>query len=347
MSIISAAWKDQYFTYETEDDFIDYRLVDDDGDVFFTGRCYNKGDNLLTIKISELYQQKLSNIVDFNNLLEFNDYKYAYLHFSLQSRTSAGGDFNEDEDYTIIYDWSYDVNVDEDTQHCINKNIYKTVDPRQYIFPTFYLPDAGDVTIYLNDSPIISEMMDHGGIYTAAIKVSNLTPMTPGGFSTGFSNGFTVSTPQPIIGSTISFNGEETYTIKDTCRKFCLYYLNDIGGWDYMIVDGNEIRTDNYTDYKYRPDFDNTTHQFGEVKYMKNIKDSWALTTGYMTDDDSFKMTNLVSSMKIYLHDLEMDKVIPVNVTDGSHIWKTFKNQGRKLYNYTINVETAQPRMKY
>ena len=72
----------------------------------------------------------------------------------------------------------------------------------------------------------------------------------------------------------------------------------------------------------------------------------YTLYTDYLTDDEASKMYNLLESVNVYLHDLETNKIIAVNITNSTCDYKTFTNNGKKKFYYTINVEESQTKMR-
>lgn len=133
---------------------------------------------------------------------------------------------------------------------------------------------------------------------------------------------------------------------KEGCGEYVLYYLNSYGGWDGFLIEGNVKRVDNYTKYSINRAYNNTTLEFEESTYISQIEDTYALTTGWLTDEQSENLAaNLLGSNKVYLHNLKDDSIIPVNITDKSAEHKKYIN-GHKMVNYTINVAASQKRYR-
>lgn len=131
---------------------------------------------------------------------------------------------------------------------------------------------------------------------------------------------------------------------ENACKaKYALYYLNRYGGWDSFLIEGKGIKKDAYKKYYVDKVYDNTTIDFGKKVYHNEITTSYELHTGWLKDSESENLAfNLLSSNSVYLHDLEENTISPVVITDADVIYKTFRNQNNKLYNYTINVELSQ-----
>lgn len=133
------------------------------------------------------------------------------------------------------------------------------------------------------------------------------------------------------------------YTINDCKSKWALYYLNRYGGWDCLLIEGYVSKTDSYQRKTLKNDYDNNTLEFGDRIYMTDISESYEINTGWLNEKESEILAfNLLPSPTAYLHDLEKDKLIPVNINDAEVMYKNRNNTGRKLLSYTINVTNAQ-----
>lgn len=127
------------------------------------------------------------------------------------------------------------------------------------------------------------------------------------------------------------------------CGEIALYYKNRKGGWDSFLIEGNVTKKDEYTKYTYNRSYNNNTLEFENGTYHSQIVTSYALNTGWLSDLESENLAfNLLSSNEVYLHNLCTDKIYPVVITDNTATYKTYKNNSRKLVNYTINCEESQ-----
>jgi hypothetical protein len=131
------------------------------------------------------------------------------------------------------------------------------------------------------------------------------------------------------------------------CGKYALYYQNVYGGWDAFLIEGNVSKSQKLTDYKYGKSFDNTGYDRETWVYAKDIATTYAATTGWLSDEESKRLAkHLLSSPDVFLHDFEKDEIIPVNITDSSYKIKTYQNEGKRLVNYTINLEEAYNKLR-
>ena len=129
----------------------------------------------------------------------------------------------------------------------------------------------------------------------------------------------------------------------NACGEIALYYKNRKGGWDAFLIEGTVTKKDEYTKYTYNRSFNNNTLEFENGTYHSQIITSYQLNTGWLSDQESENLAfNLLSSNEVYLHNLCTDKVYPVVITDNTATYKTYKNNQRRLVNYTINCEESQ-----
>ena len=143
-------------------------------------------------------------------------------------------------------------------------------------------------------------------------------------------------------GMAIRISGETVYKV-DYCGSSALYYRNAYCGYDCFLIEGQSVRTDNYTQQDIYRSYDNTTLEFGRGRFLTEINTAWKLTTGWLTDEESERLTeNLFPSPEVYFHNLETDKIYPCVITDTSVKHKTYDNEGHQLVAYDINIQLSQ-----
>ena len=229
--------------------------------------------------------------------------------------------FNESEDYskllllktstniirTYIFnnDWSYKEDPLYTNSPC------SIVDPRQLFIvsgDSSYKITYGDNTIQFTN------------LYTYRLDLSNIT--IPCGSK------ISVYKDNVII---------KEYTVANG-KDYVLYYTNSVGGWDFITVKGNSTRKDNVTSSLYERRPMRPSKEFGSIKYLNTITPSWSLNTGYIKGN----ISELVSSLNVYLYDLNTKDLIPVNVTTTSAEYLNYTNNGKHFTNYTVEVEASQ-----
>lgn len=137
------------------------------------------------------------------------------------------------------------------------------------------------------------------------------------------------------------------YTTRVKCAPYVLYYLNSYGGWDAFAIEGTGIKKDAYTTYKTDQSYINTTLQFETNKYVQEIKTSYELNTGLLSDEQAANLAkNLLGSVKVYLQNIEEGWIKPVIITDSNATYQTYQTNGRKLCQYKINVQESQSKIR-
>lgn len=213
----------------------------------------------------------------------------------------------------------YDYSFDKDFKLTRNMPILNYFDARQNIFLSF-LNLSGETNII---------RISAGG------RLLRLRFDTPGMFHhklAHYDGNIIVNTPDKST----------TLTSKNTCAKYAIYYLNPLGGWDQLLIEGKVVKTIKLENKSYKRNFDNNTNEFENKHYLKNLTTSYKLTTGYLTDAQAKLMPNLIETTKAYLCDLDTNNYIPVLINNNSVDIKTYRNQGRKLFTYTIDVQESQ-----
>ena len=225
----------------------------------------------------------------------------------------------EDDNLVASLYYYYDYSFDKDFKLTRNMPILNYFDVRQNIFLSF-LNLSGETNII---------RISAGG------RLLRLRFDTPGIFHhklAHYDGNIIVNAPDKSV----------TLTSKNTCAKYAIYYLNPLGGWDQLLIEGKVVKTIKLENKSYKRNFDNNTNEFENKHYLKNLTTSYKLTTGYLTDAQAKLMPNLIETTKAYLYELDTNNYIPVLINTTSVDIKTYRNQGRKLFTYTIEVQESQ-----
>ena len=213
----------------------------------------------------------------------------------------------------------YDYSFVKDYKFTRNMPILNYFDTRQDIFLSFLnlSNETQSVTVFDSGNIIYIELDKQGLFhYKNAYLDGNVTINTP----------YTTT----------------TLTSKNTCAKYAIYYLNPLGGWDQLLIEGKVVKTIKFENKTFKSNFDNNTNEFQNKHYLKNLTTSYKLTTGHLTDEQAKLMPNLIETTKAYLCELDTKTYIPVLINNNSVDIKTYRNQGRKLFTYTIDVQESQ-----
>lgn len=143
----------------------------------------------------------------------------------------------------------------------------------------------------------------------------------------------------------------------DHCGPGAFIYRNRFGGWDSFLIEGNIIKTDNYTKLNYRTKGEyNQKFSFDTSKYIDekhtdsvNIDTTYEAYTGWLSDEESERLVfHLLSSPIVYFQNLHKENqvfdtdplfnLMPIRITTSSAEYKKFRN-GKKMVNYLITFE--------
>lgn len=131
------------------------------------------------------------------------------------------------------------------------------------------------------------------------------------------------------------------------CGKWALYYLNGIGGWDGLLIEGAVTKKSTITQYTTDKNYDNNKIEFEQTKYINEIQDSYEVNTGFLTDEQAENLAkNLIPSKEVYLHNLTTDTITPVLITDNSVIYQTYQTNNLQLPQYKINIKESQIKLR-
>lgn len=208
-------------------------------------------------------------------------------------------------------------------------------DNRQYTFVSAYNRREDPVSLTLSYDGVVNTLFE---LTDSAMFVR---------IGDGFVMPNTIYKPKTFICSTTEgVDGQLEFNAVDTCYEYCLYYVNAYGGWDSLLIKGNVMKTDNINSNLYTKGYNNTTLEFGKVKYLNEINTTYRLHTDWFNDDEQSRLHHLLGSNEVYLHNLVTGKIEPVIITNKTVEYKTYTNNGKKKWNNTIDVEVAQTKIR-
>lgn len=130
------------------------------------------------------------------------------------------------------------------------------------------------------------------------------------------------------------------YDVIPKCHRYALYYVNELGAVDVLVIEGRYRMADGYTRSTYKCTYDNRYTSPGEVNYLNDIQRTWELHTGWLTDAEAGRMGHLLGSPLVYLCDCDDNNALyPVIITNGDCPYKTHKDG---MVSYGINVQLAR-----
>lgn len=327
-SDIAPIWKDYIWSEETINDYIEYHL-DDGGTTIYAGKAYKyPGADRVEFLLNSVTENYLSNAISFPTVSSTSVMPNYLKDFTLV--TSTGNE----KPIIFFNDWSYK-DTDLTSGYFLSDPITGLIDPRQYIVASWLLPTGEGIVnrfYYKDGIQTATDVTLKSGIngYTFVENITNLQLGCGDYIVMAF-----------VVSGTIS-QKQIKYTIDNTGKDYVLYYVNAAGGWDSLLIEGNVKKTDEFESESYIKRVLRPSTEFARNKYLNTITSSWTLYTGYLNDEQASKMYNLLESTQVYLHNLKDNTITPVLITDTSCEYKTYTNQGKNKFYYTINVESSQ-----
>lgn len=335
---VIGVWEDYYYYGSNSSNYFDYNIKlrqarSTDYDTIYNGRTYIIADDTtFQINPNRIVENYLFlKEYPFNNKITQEKDALREVSIGYNSNDSAITVFN----YYALNNWSYDLkdaaNFKYNEYVVFSKPIVKIYDTRQYlIFTSFWCETKGKLDVNIHTDDEIIDTITFSA--STSDKTTQIVPIT-------YCNKIDKE-------GDIYIDFEQIGTVKKTCYNYCLYYINKYGGWDSLLVMGNALKSDNIARDKYQRFVKNTSNRHSSIVYNTTITPKWTLYTGIMNDEQCSLMDNLFESNTVYLHNLETDDIIPVNITNTSFDYKTRKNQGLQVKTYTINVEEAQSKRR-
>lgn len=332
-------WKDFYVSLSGY-----YRIVVvETGDVIYTGRAVGIPDGgMPEIRINDICADYLEHVLP--TLVNTKFTRMVAPTFKVQLRVSGVGGYQWVDITTVKFynDWSYDYDFDPSARG-LSFPINNNVDRRMPIVWTGYEVSEERATVHFKDG--------------SSIYVIIPVEIAPD-FNADFNDDFAKSVRSAGSGTAVFFPdawedvtridiGKSTFNIIESCAKYALYYVNAYGGWDSYIIEGNTMEADTLKRYTREVVYENRDiKNRGVQNYVNEITKSFTFHTGWLTGDKGEQMHHLVNSTQVYMYDIPAGQMIPVILPTTSCEYKTFKNNGNKLVNYTIQVQVAQNRTR-
>lgn len=325
------------------DDSVDYIISYQSGGALktiYSGKAWKRpGEEFIKICINEICADWLINT--FPSLVDNFAPQEMPAEFVVQGISYAGS-YREVARVRFINDWSYDESHNAEMDG-LAAPINGHIDARQWLLWTGL--DVSEVNAHVT-------LVD-GNAFDVIIPVEISVD-----FSEDYNFDFSKSVRSAGSGTAVfnlsewgdvarvAINGVE-YHVVNSCARYVLYYVNAYGGWDSLLIEGNHSVSDNLTRHTRETEYDNRSIQNrGVHNYVNEISKTMTLHTSWLSDDESSRMHHLLNSINVFLGDLVTGQMIPVILTNTTTEYKTYKGNGGRLVNYTINVTIAQERIR-
>lgn len=331
-------WKDYYVNLGTAES-VQFRILVGD-DVIYTGKAFKRpGKANNEIRINDICADYLEHVFP---ALEQTTFTGSNQPLTFVIQTLSGTTWTTRASVQFDNNWSYEYDYNPATMG-MSFPVNNKIDIRQWVVFTAYNASKITATITLAD----------GSSFDVIIPVE---------ISADFNNDYNFDFSQSVRAAqtgTAVFDlskwgdvqsltiGNKVFKVVNNCNRYALYYVNSYGGWDSLLIEGQHLISDNLTRHIRETEYDNRNIQNrGVHNYVNEISKTMTMHTSWLSDDESSRMHHLLNSTNVYLGDLVTGQMIPVILTNTTTEYKTYKGNGGRLVNYTINVTIAQERIR-
>lgn len=332
-----AIWKDYYVSLGAAASY-GYRIKVNDT-IIYQGKAFLRpGDTIVRVRINDICADYLHSTLPNLSQAEFSQMTLP-VTFVVEKYLSA---WEEADSVQFVNDYSYNPDYDVNTMG-MAAPINGRLSLNQWAIWTGL--DVSQVNAFV-------EFAD-GTSMTVIVPVA-----ISADFNADFSNDFSKMARAAASGTAVfrmsqwgdvvamTINGIR-YQVVNDCNRYALYYVNSYGGWDSLLIEGNHSESDSLTRHTREMDYDNrNVSNRGRMNYVNQIEKTMTFHTSWLTDEQSSRMHHLLNSPNVYLYDILTDEMIPVLLTNSQTGYKTYKGNGGKLVNYSIDVTFANRRVR-
>lgn len=326
--------------YILSDGSVEYNIaVDSHGAVvtIYAGKAWIRpGYSYPTISINDVCADWLTQT--FPSLVDGFSRDEMPVEFLVSAYSTTTGGYKEVARVRFINDWSYDethVAEEDGLASPINGHI----DLRQWLLWTGLDVATAEAKVTLEDGSTFSAFIpveisadfneDYNADFAKSVK-------SAGSGTAVFSPSQWGKVKKVVV------NGVR-YDVVDTCARYVLYYLNAFGGWDSLLIEGATSEQDSLKRHTMNK---SGSYDRQKSNYLNEIEKRLTMRTSWLSDEQSLRMHHLLNSTEVYLHDLDKNEILPVVLDGTSTPYKTFRGEGGKLVNYTIEATIAQSRRR-
>ena len=305
--------------------YVDY-TVSTEGLTVYSGRAYQMPDSdNISFELNEIVRDYIDNYLWWRQ--GYQTPSGWQRKFTVDMSNGSSGE------YIFTKDWSYvEKNYSSTPLICLNEPIINEIPAGCFVPVCVFSPQrAGDVSFV--------HTATQGAPQTAySVHLDNprqaryLFVSSPG-YKYGFQSG--------------TLSDTEVYKGVAACQiRYALYYENAFGGIDAMPIQGNATLTDKITAYTTKNQVRIPSTTFSYRRYLNEIQKTWEFKTGYLSDEQASRMHHLIESTMVYVYDMQTATLYPVVIDETSLVYRTYKNQGRKFFNYSFKVRESQDKIR-
>ncbi len=136
-------------------------------------------------------------------------------------------------------------------------------------------------------------------------------------------------------------------SIKPTNSRYAVYAVNRSGGITHLICSGRPVESWNVKRFDISTGYDRSSQVSRETRRIntQSVR-RWKLNTGYLSEEWSRDIDDVVTSPKVVLHDLVENRLLAVNCTETTIERKRKISNRRSVIEYTLNLEEARTEVR-
>ena len=322
--LVNPIWKTTVVEVQGEP-YVDYTISTDDS-VIYSGRAYQLPDaDTINFELNEVVRDYIDNYLWWR--AGYQTPSGWQRSFTLEMSNGSSGE------YVFTKDWSYvEKNYSSSSVICLNEPIIKEIPAGCFVPVCVFSPQrAGDVSfVYTNtqgNTPLAY------GAHLDNPRQARYLYVSTAGYKYGFSGG--------------GVTNWDVYRGVEPCNyRYVLYYENAYGGIDALPIQGTATASDKITPYTTKNGVRVPSTDFSYRRYLNEIAKTWEFKTGFLSDLQASRMHHLLESTMVYVYDMYEDKLFPVVIDETTVTYKTYKNQGRKFFNYSFKVQESQRKIR-
>lgn len=297
-------WRDIEIEYNTSDDYCVYEITNN-GRTIYTGKAYKKpNSNYCYFKINKIIENYLEKSYNPDGGDIQNTGGVIKVELSIDNAL-----YNS---YWFVWNWDY---VTEE-------------------IPSNQL-------VVLNRS--INGKYASGGKMLATILNTYDTTKTIniGGVNRSVgANSITTFTLNDTSGDKINI-GDISYDVVKNCIEYQLIYLNKIGGYDVVNLNGRTQIEDEFEGLEHVKTILNTSNYHEKNKWLNEVKRVFNGNIFWLNNEQAERLQHLYSSIQVWLYDIKNDRMIPVVIEDKSIDYQNNK----KLISFNVRVSESKTKV--
>jgi hypothetical protein len=153
-------------------------------------------------------------------------------------------------------------------------------------------------------------------------------------------NSIITFTLENFSGNSISV-GNSVYSIIDDCIEYQLIYLNKVGGYDVVNLNGRTQIEDEFEGLEYVKTVLNTSSYHEKNKWLNEVKRVFNGNIFWLNNEQAERLQHLYSSIQVWLYDIKNDRMIPVVIEDKSIDYQNNK----KLISFNVRVSESKTKV--